>query len=54
LRVSEKTLYLIAFFATAIRYYDYALFGLSASVISSHFMPEGTNSDKLLNFFYNI
>jgi len=51
LRVSEKTSYLIAFFATAIRYYDYALFGLSASVISSQFMPEGSNSDKLLNFF---
>ncbi len=51
MRVSEKTSYLIAFFATAIRYYDYALFGLSASVISSHFMPDGSNSDKLLNFF---
>jgi len=51
LRVSEKTSYLIAFFATAIRYYDYALFGLSASVISSQFMPEGSHSDKLLNFF---
>lgn len=51
MRGSEKTSYLIAFFATAIRYYDYALFGLSASVISNHFMPEGTNSDKLLNFF---
>lgn len=51
MRVSEKISYLIAFFATAIRYYDYALFGLSASVISSHFMPNGSNSDKLLNFF---
>lgn len=51
MRVSEKTSYLIAFFATAIRYYDYAVFGLSASVIASHFMPDGSNSDKLLNFF---
>ncbi len=51
MRIPEKTSYLIAFFATAIRYYDYALFGLSASVISSQFMPEGSNSDKLLNFF---
>ena len=51
MRISEKTSYLIAFCATIIRYYDYALFGLSASVIASNFMPGGGSSDKLLNFF---
>jgi len=51
LRISDKTSYLIAFCATIIRYYDYALFGLSASVIASNFMPGGGSSDKLLNFF---
>ena len=51
MRISEKNSYLIAFFATTIRYYDYALFGLSASAIANNFMPNGTSSDKLLNFF---
>jgi MFS family permease len=43
--------FIIAFAATLVRYYDYALFGLSASVISKTFMPEGTGSDQLLGFF---
>jgi len=51
LRISDKTSYLIAIFATIVRYYDYALFGLSASAIASAFMPGGSGSDKLLNFF---
>ncbi len=51
MHILEKTSYLIAFFATIIRYYDYALFGLSASIISDKFMPDGSSSDKLLSFF---
>ncbi len=51
MRRSDKTSYLIAIFATIVRYYDYALFGLSASAIASNFMPGGGSSDKLLNFF---
>jgi MFS family permease len=43
--------FLVAFAATLVRYYDYALFGLSASVISETFMPELSNSDGLLGFF---
>lgn len=51
MRISDKTSYLIAIFATIVRYYDYALFGLSASVIAGNFMPGDESSDKLLNFF---
>lgn len=43
--------YFIAFFTTIVRYYDYSLFGLSASAIASNFMPYGSKSDKLLDFF---
>lgn len=50
-RLSGKLPYYIAFFATIIRYYDYALFGLSASVLAANFMPSGSSSDRLLNFF---
>jgi MHS family proline/betaine transporter-like MFS transporter len=42
---------LIAFFVTIVRYYDYALFGLSASLLSKNFMPQGDNSDQMLIFF---
>lgn len=48
---SDKLSYFIAFFAGLIRYYDYALFGLSASSIASNFMPNAKSSDQLLNFF---
>lgn len=43
--------YVIAFLATIFRYYDYALFGLSASHIAKHLMPPGPSEDKLLKFF---
>ena len=43
--------YIVAFCATIVRYYDYALFGLSASVISKAFMPEASDSDQILGFF---
>lgn len=43
--------YIIAFSATLVRYYDYALFGLSASVISSTFMPKVAEVDQFLCFF---
>lgn len=43
--------YIIAILATIVRYYDYGLFGLSASVISRTFMPKGNDSDQMLLFF---
>ncbi len=43
--------YFIAFLATIIRYYDYALFGLSASTISNNFMPNISKTDQLFGFF---
>ncbi len=42
---------MIAFFATIVRYYDYALFGLSASVLAMHFMPGADDSEKMFAFF---
>lgn len=42
---------IIAFFVTIVRYYDYALFGLSASLLSKNFMPHGNNGDQMLIFF---
>ncbi len=41
----------IAFFVTIVRYYDYALFGLSASLLSKNFMPYGDDGDQMLTFF---
>jgi len=43
--------YIIAVLATIVRYYDYALFGLSASVIAKTFMPGVADSDQMLLFF---
>ena len=42
---------IIAFFVTIVRYYDYALFGLSASLLSKNFMPRGNDGDQMLIFF---
>ncbi len=42
---------IIAFFVTIVRYYDYALFGLSASLLSKNFMPHGDDGDQMLIFF---
>lgn len=47
----EYSSYIIAILATIVRYYDYALFGLSASVISKTFMPGSDDSDQMLLFF---
>lgn len=47
----EYSSYIIAILATIVRYYDYALFGLSASVISRTFMPGADDSDQMLLFF---
>lgn len=47
----EYSSYIIAILATIVRYYDYALFGLSASVVSKTFMPEADDSDQILLFF---
>jgi len=43
--------YSIAFGATLVRYYDYAIFGLSASVLAKTFLPPSTEADQLLGFF---
>ncbi|BFD45636.1 MAG: MFS transporter [Rickettsia endosymbiont of Sergentomyia squamirostris] len=43
--------FLIAFFTTIVRYYDYALFGLSATVLSKNFLPLGSNDKQILLFF---
>lgn len=37
--------------ASIVRYYDYGLFGLSASVLSKHLMPDGSSADKIVTFF---
>ena len=42
---------IIAFFVTIVRYYDYALFGLSASLLAKNFMPHGNDGDQMLIFF---
>jgi MFS family permease len=47
----EYSSYIIAILVTMVRYYDYALFGLSASVISKTFMPGSDDSDQMLIFF---
>lgn len=47
----EYSSYIIAILATIVRYYDYALFGLSASVISRTFMSGADDSDQMLLFF---
>ncbi|MEM6338943.1 MAG: MFS transporter, partial [Pseudomonadota bacterium] len=47
----EYSSYIIAILATIVRYYDYALFGLSASVISKTFMPGADDSHQMLLFF---
>lgn len=43
--------FLIAFFTTIVRYYDYALFGLSAAALSKNFLPLGSNDRQILLFF---
>lgn len=43
--------FLIAFFITTVRYYDYALFGLSATILSKNFLPLGSNDQQILLFF---
>ncbi len=49
--LKEYSSYIIAILATIVRYYDYALFGLSASVISRTFMPSSDDGDQMLMFF---
>lgn len=49
--IKKNESYFIAFFATIVRYYDYALFGLSASIISTNLMPGDSDSEQMLIFF---
>jgi MHS family proline/betaine transporter-like MFS transporter len=41
----------IAFLATTTRYYNYSIFGFSASTLSTYLMPEATNEYQMLLFF---
>ncbi|MEY4463801.1 MAG: hypothetical protein RLZZ81_772 [Pseudomonadota bacterium] len=43
--------FLVAFFTTIIRYYDYTLFGLSASILAQNFLPNIGQDKQLLGFF---
>ncbi|QQV74985.1 Putative sialic acid transporter [Rickettsia tillamookensis] len=43
--------FLVAFFTTIIRYYDYVLFGLSASILAQNFLPNIEQDKQLLGFF---
>jgi len=52
MKLKETAPYIIAFASSLVRYYDYALFGLSAVMISQRFMPEGESEDQLLAFFF--
>lgn len=51
MKLHDYSSYIIAFCATIVRYYDYALFGLSASVISRTFMPGADSTDQMFVFF---
>ena len=42
---------LIAFFLMIVRYYDYAIFGLSAEILSGNFLPIEEQDKQLLLFF---
>ncbi|WPY00307.1 MFS transporter [Candidatus Trichorickettsia mobilis] len=42
---------IIAFLATLIQCYDYALFGLSAAQLAKNFMPHHHETEQLLHFF---
>ncbi len=46
-----KPAFLIAFFTTIVRYYDYALFGLSATTLAKNFLPPNTNHTQILLFY---
>lgn len=43
--------FLIAFFATIVRYYDYGLFGLSAAKLSEIYFAPSSEEGQLLRFF---
>jgi len=47
----SNSAFLIAFFAAVIRYYDYALFGLSAHILARNFLPNLEYDKQLLGFF---
>lgn len=47
----SNSAFLVAFFTTIIRYYDYALFGLSASILAQNFLPNIEQDKQLLGFF---
>lgn len=47
----KHSAFLIAFFTTIVQCYDYALFGLSAAMLSKIFMPPCSEDEQLLNFY---
>lgn len=42
---------ILAFFATIIQYYDYALFGLSASILTEKYIPDSDSIPNFISFF---
>ena len=50
-KLMSNSAFLVAFFTTVIRYYDYALFGLSASILAQNFLPNIEQDKQLLSFF---
>lgn len=49
--IMSNSAFLIAFFVAIIRYYDYALFGLSAHILAQNFLPNAEYDKQLLGFF---
>lgn len=43
--------YIVAILAVLVRYYDYALFGLSAAILAKNFLPPAAEDEQLLAFF---
>ncbi len=43
--------FVIAFFATIVRYYDYSLFGLASIALAQTFMPSHSYEEQILSFF---
>lgn len=45
---------LVAFFVTIVRYYDYSIFGFSASLLSRNFMPTNQDGSNQSLIFYAV
>lgn len=50
-QLMKKQSFALAFLASIVQFYDYALFGLSASVLAKAYMPQASESSQFLSFF---